>query len=502
MTAVPAAVRTARPDVLRPVLVASILLTAAAGLLCETLNTSDLPTRAVVWGGLAFAAYALGLFFLFACRGADQRLRNWRFGSWIMLWSAVSFGVATVTWSQPQTGQAAEIAVASVLRALWLVAVGLTALAVGYAVGPGARLRASAARVVASVRGTFGSEVRTSAPWILTVVGLLASVVSALTTGRLGYIGNAAMAVSTATSYGQVLSTLSLCAPLGLAAAALRAFQEQTPGTRTTLAVLFLVEVGFGAATGAKQDFVVAVLALAIPFSATRRRLPKSTLAVLVLVFLIVVVPFTQAYRDAARGTTGSTGTLTLSEAVDTAPEVLRQTLTGYDLVSAIPVSSAYLLERVREIDSVAIIVQRTPSQIGYIPATQLAIAPLAQLVPRAIWSGKPILASGYEFAQQYFDVPSTIYTSDAITPVGDLFRHGGWIPVVFGMFLIGCGVRLLDDVLDVGSNPHATFLVLLLFQSLVFAEEDWATLLAAIPVALAVWFFAVALAFRRSGAT
>jgi len=499
MTVAPASVRTAHPNALRPALVASILLAVAAGLLCEALNTSDMPTQAVVWGGLAFAAYALGLFFLFSSRGTDQRLRNWRFGSWVMVWSAVSFGVATVTWSQPQTGQAAEIAVASVLQALWLVAVGLTAWAIGYAAGPGSRVRASGARVITSMRRAFGTEVRASAPWILSAVGLAASIVSALTTGRLGFVGNAATAVSTATSYGQVLTTLSLCAPLGLAAAALRAFQEQAVGTRITLAVLFLVEVGFGAATGAKQNFVIAVLAVAIPFSATRRRLPKSTLAALVLVFLIVVVPFTQAYRDAARG---STGTLTLSEAVDTAPEVLRQTLTGYDLVSAVPASTAYLLERVREIDSVAIIMQRTPSQIGYVPATQLAIAPLAQLVPRAIWSGKPILASGYEFAQQYFDVPSTTYTSDAITPVGDLFRHGGWIPVIFGMFLIGCGIRLLDDVLDVGSNPHATFLVLLLFQSLVFAEEDWATLLAAIPVALLVWFFAVALAFRRNEAT
>jgi hypothetical protein len=499
MTVAPAVVRTAHPNALRPTLVASISLAMAAGLLCETLNTSDVPTRAVVWGGLAFAAYALGLFFLFQSRGTDQRLRNWRFGSWVLLWSAISFGVATVTWSQPQTGQAAEIAVASVLQALWLVTVGLTAWAIGYAVGPGSRVRVSGTRAIASMRRAFGTEVRASAPWTLSAVGLAASIVSALTTGRLGFIGNAATAVSTATSYGQVLTTLSLCAPLGLAAAALRAFQEQAVGARITLAFLFLVEVGFGAATGAKQNFVIAVLAVAIPFSATRRRLPKSTLAALVLVFLIVVVPFTQAYRDAARG---STGTLTLSEAVDTAPEVLRQTLTGYDLVSAVPASTAYLLERVREIDSVAIIVQRTPSQIRYVPASQLAIAPIAQLVPRAIWPGKPILASGYEFAQQYFDVPSTTYTSDAITPVGDLFRHGGWIPVIFGMFLIGCGIRLLDDVLDVGSNPHATFLVLLLFQSLVFAEEDWATLLAAIPVALLVWVLAVALAFRRTGAT
>jgi hypothetical protein len=41
-------------------------------------------------------------------------------------------------------------------------------------------------------------------------------------------------------------------------------------------------------------------------------------------------------------------------------------------------------------------------------------------------------------------------------------------------MFLLGCGIRLLDDVLDVSGNPHSMFLFLLLFPSLVKQEDDW----------------------------
>jgi threonine/homoserine/homoserine lactone efflux protein len=122
----------------------------------------------------------------------------------------------------------------------------------------------------------------------------------------------------------------------------------------------------------------------------------------------------------------------------------------------------------------------------------------VADLVPRAIWHDKPILATGYLFNQQYYDIPSTVYTSSAITPVGDLYRHGGWIPVAVGMLLLGCGVRLLDNVLDVRQNPHAIFLVLLLFPALVNGEQDWVTLLAGMPTAFMVWLLAVALAFRR----
>ena len=59
-----------------------------------------------------------------------------------MVWYALAYGVASVTWSQPQTGVAAEIIVPSVLRALlWPVAVGITAWAAGYLVGPGFVIR-------------------------------------------------------------------------------------------------------------------------------------------------------------------------------------------------------------------------------------------------------------------------------------------------------------------------------------------------------------------------
>ena len=65
------------------------------------------------------------------------------------------------------------------------------------------------------------------------------------------------------------------------------------------------------------------------------------------------------------------------------------------------------------------------------------------------------------------------------------------------GMFLLGCGVRLLDDVLDVRVNAHAIFLVLLLFPSLVNGEDDWATFLAGIPVTVVIWLLALAFTFR-----
>ena len=69
---------------------------------------------------------------------------------------------------------------------------------------------------------------------------------------------------------------------------------------------------------------------------------------------------------------------------------------------------------------------------------------------------------------------------------------------MIAGMFLIGCGTRLLDDVMDVYDNPHCIFLFLLLFPSLVNQEDDWTETLAGIPGILLIWLFATYLTFRK----
>lgn len=474
---------------------------AALVLCAETLATSSVPVHAVVWGSLALACYAMGLLSLVGSAGSQGLgLSRWKFGPWILIWYGLTFGLATVTWSRPQTSTAAQIAVSSVLRALWLVAIGMTCWAIGYAAGPGQPLRRLAGRGVTAMGGRVSGTVRSRlTPWVLYAIGVAARAVSTATTGRFGYIGDVSSAVSTASSYGQLLSALTLFAPLAVAAAALQTYRERLPGARVTLAVLFAFELVFGAAAGGKENFVIAVLAVVIPMSAARRRLPGLVVLACLLVFLAVVIPFNRAYRGAARD--GSV-TLTPSQALQEAPGILGQTLTGHSMLTVIPSSAVYLMQRIQEIDSPAIVLQRTPGQVPYASPLQLVEAPVVDMIPRAIWSGKPILATGYQFSQEYYGLSTTLYTSSSITPVGDLYRHGGWVPVIVGMFLLGCGVRLLDDILDVRTNPHAVFLVLLLFPSLVNGEQDWVTLLASLPATLLVWVTATLLAFRSQSAT
>ena len=66
-------------------------------------------------------------------------------------------------------------------------------------------------------------------------------------------------------------------------------------------------------------------------------------------------------------------------------------------------------------------------------------------------------------------------------------------------MFLLGCGVRFLDDAMDVCRDPHSVLLFVLLFPVLVKQEDDWTGTFAALPGLLLVWLFATYLTFRRT---
>lgn len=498
MTAVPASLPGPSDRQLRLIIAALTLLAASALLLARTLATSDRPTTAVVWGGLALAVLMFGLLCLVgAVLHHGLGLSRWKIGSLMLVWYALAYGVAAVTWSQPQAGTTAEISVPSVLRALWLVAVGITAWAVGYLIGPGKPAQRFAGRAVRVLSRRFGDQVRGPAvPWILYAIGIAARLDNATITGVFGYVGKVSSAVTTASSYGGILSTLSMCAPLGVTAAAMRVFIERRRYAWITLVILFSTEVVFGAVGGIKGTFIIAVLAVAIPFSVSRRRLPKIPLILAALAFLLVVIPFTGTYRSVVRQ--GSV-TLAPGQAVSTAPEILRQTVTGNSATSILSSSITYTMQRIREIDSVAIIVQRTPQQIGFRSPLQAIEAPLEGIVPRVLWPGKPLNLTGYKFSQEYFGLPSNVYTSTPDTFIGGLYLYGGWVPMLTGMFLLGCMVRLLDDRLDVRANRHGIFLVLLLFPQLAISESDWGTVLSSIPATAFVWLLAIVVTFGRA---
>ena len=479
--------------------IGGLLLLAAAVVLVAVAGWSTAVSDQLLCGAVALGAFCAGLLALMsAVAGHDGLgLRTWRIGPWSLAYGAFAFGLATISWIGPQTGTAAQILPRSVLRALWLIAVAMALFTIGYCVVPRVA-RSLGRRVNGALAARFTDDVRgPSVPWILFGAGAAGQLGLAVTSGHFGYVGLGATPAAAVAGYSQFLALLGECMPLAVATAAMRAYQTRLPSARATLAVLFAGAIVTGALAGGKTSFIVVVLAVAIPRTMMRGRFPAGLLVVAVAFFLLAVIPFNQAYRAAARGQV----MLSTQQAVAAAPAIASQVLAVDFSPSVLGQSAGYLAQRIRNIDSPAIIMQRTPGQIPYSSPGQLAVSPVIDLVPRILWPGKPVLNVGYRMSQEYYQLPPQVYTSSNITPEGDLYRHGGWIVLIAGMFLLGCGARVVDEAADLRRSTHGMFLIILLFPGLVQAGTDFATLLAGIPATALLWFGAVAFSFRRRSA-
>jgi hypothetical protein len=495
LTPAPTSSRARSGGVPRSISAATASFFAAAALFCVTLVNSDAPESAVVWGSLALASYSGGvLCFIGRRQGHGLGLGLWRLGPWTLLWYSVIFGLCTIALIHPWDSEVAEIAPSSILKALWLIAGAITAMASGYVIGPGGYARRLCTRATGLLSWRFTFEVRNPAlPWILCAIGLIASVALTASTGVFGYVGGTMASVSKSTGYDGVLGLLSESGQLAVVAAALQTFRERLPGARATLTVIFLFNLALDLTSGGMESSIITVLAVAIPYSAARRRLPKAALTLSLLIFLIVVMPFTAAYREAVHGPV----TLPAAQSVIKAPGIFVQATTFHSIATALPSSVHLVAQRLALLSSPAIIMQRTPGEIGFTgtPA-EMAEAPFLGIIPRAIWSDKPRDLTGYQFYPEYFGTPSR-YSWEAITLVGSLYQYGGWMPVLGGMLLFGCLLRLVDDAADIRDNPHAIFFILLLFPIIVEGQTSWLTTISAIPENVLFFLFAVCITFR-----
>jgi hypothetical protein len=420
-------------------------------------------------------------------------LSRWRLGPCYLVWSALAFGIAPLTWLLPQTGSATRITLDSVVLALFLFGLSLVPWTAGYCAGPPHAVRDLAGKGVGLLlRGTTPVIGSSRIPWILYGVGSLARVASVAATDRFGYVGDPSVVVVRAGPFDFLLQMIATCTLFAIAAAAYRAFSDGIRGGRLTLWTLVGVEVAVGALAGGKQYFLLSVLAVLIPYAALRGRLAMRVVLAGGLVFLLVAVPFNASYRQAVRY---DQGPLSPAAAVGAAPAVLSEVLAADSPREVLVSSAVQMLHRVRTVDGAAITVQLTPSTIPYHSPVELASAPVVGLVPRMLWPDKPLLTGGYEFSQAYYGTPSNLYTSSEITPLGDLYRHGGVLTVVVGMLLLGMGVRLFDTLFRPEQDPRAICFLLVFLPML---RVDIYNLLVTIPSAVLLAAVGARLICRR----
>jgi len=287
-----ASVAQARPAGAHFLFAGLFLVSVAAVLVIKAMSANSVDDQ-IRWGAIALAAFCTGLLPLMsvAAKHDGLGLASWRIGPWSLVWGALAFGLATISWLSPQTqgGPSGAIVGGSILRALWMIAVALTMLAVGYCAGPYRLAAHRARRATERLNRRCTDQIRGPlVPWVLLGVGLIAQFGFAVLTGHFGYVGNVEASVSTASGYSQYLAVAGECVPLAVVAAAIRAYRTRTIWAWLTLLVLFAAAIAAGAVAGGKESFVVAILAVIIPHSVVRRRLPTGAIVAAVLFFLLI----------------------------------------------------------------------------------------------------------------------------------------------------------------------------------------------------------------------
>lgn len=466
---------------------------AALSVLARAVWPIGVQTQVLLGAASVVLLAVVGVRLITGLPGTARGIAHWRIGPWFLLWAAVSFGVASVTWLDQQTGTARLVTLASVVDALDIMAVALVCWTVGYVAGVPGPLREQATRVRDQLlRGTVREFRGAWTPWLLYAAGSAARLSTVLLYGGYGYVGDPATLID-GTPFGNLISLLSTLCVVAVAVAAHRA--ATWAGGRLTLILLVTTEIVVGALGGGKESFVMALLAVLIPYAAVRGRPSLRLLAAGMLLFVGIVIPFNAAYRAVVRT---DAAVLSPAAAIAAAPAVLSETL--HNAVPGAPLlrSTQSLLHRIREIDSIAIVAQRTPDQVPYADPLAYLAAPVVGVIPRAIWPDKPVLTTGYQFSQDYFGLPPDSYSSSAITPAGDLYRHGGWPVLVAGMVLFGMGCRLFDTLFAAEADPRAVIFLLAFLPVVVKSEVDMFALLVSLPSGVVAATLGVQLACRR----
>jgi len=430
--------------------------------------------------------YVLGLFLLVFAREKTLGLLELRLGAWFVAYGSLVFGLATVSITTRQLGSGAIVDKASIPAALILVAFAFTAWAAGYSAGGASLVRHLGERAFGLVADRRSDVVR--GPLFLVGVfalGVAADVVTAVFLGRYGYLGNATVdAVDSSAWYIQPLLVLSNLKSAALFGLAMRVFVTKKDTWWSALLPVAVIAVALSLITGLKESFVTMALAVGVPLLLSGGRRSIMWIIVTALGFVLVVSPIVDGIRQ---DVTDGRGRLTVGQSLEVAAEGVASG--RYVFQPVVTDGSATTLERLRLIDNLALIMDKTPSDIPYRSLDEVVTAPVTGLIPRLLWPDKPVRLSGYNFYVEYYEGGGS--SSSAITLPGSLYLYGGAGVVVLGMVMVGLALRVVDDAARAAMRPAGALLFLLVFNVVVKQEVDAATFLAGLPVLLLSWIVA-----------
>ena len=179
----------------------------------------------------------------------------------------------------------------------------------------------------------------------------------------------------------------------------------------------------------------LAVTMLGMPAMAyyeVKRKFPAKSILVIVLLFVFVIFPMYNTFRDIDRN-------LETTRRVDRTLDVAR----AWSSDKYLDASIFAFLKRVTVVTSVAAIISDTGRWVDYRYGETLLLAPISVLIPRFLWPDKPNISLGREFGST-FRLKSAMDSETEIAPtmVGEFYWNFGVPGVVVGMWLLGMGYR------------------------------------------------------------
>ncbi len=183
---------------------------------------------------------------------------------------------------------------------------------------------------------------------------------------------------------------------------------------------------------GQKMQAVTILGLPAMAYYEVHRKVPKKTILAVVLVFVFLIFPMYNTYRQMDQS-------LDTGRRVDHAVDVAK-TWNSNEYLDA---SLFAFLKRMTVVTSLAAIVSDTPRFVDYRYGDTLLLAPIGLLVPRFLWPQKPSISIGREFGSIFrLTHPLDLETETSPSTVGDFYWNFSIPGVVVGMWLVGMGYR------------------------------------------------------------
>jgi hypothetical protein len=192
-----------------------------------------------------------------------------------------------------------------------------------------------------------------------------------------------------------------------------------------TLVVLFFTFGGKGLAA-----MLLGMPALA--YYEVKRKLPLKSILVVVLLFVFIIFPMYNNFRQMDRN-------LGMSRRVDQAFNTVRT----WNSDKYMDASVFAFLKRLSIVTSVAAIISDTGRWVDYRKGETLILAPIGLLIPRFLWPDKPNMSIGREFGET-FRLKGAMDRETYISPsfVGEFYWNFALPGVVLGMLLLGMVYR------------------------------------------------------------